>query len=83
MIYRNARRMLGLVNQLLEFRKVETGMLKLHPIRSDIMLFVKDSVNAHVNLWEQKSQMLTLKVEPEHVMQHFCQRGFVKTSVVL
>ena len=66
MVYRNARRMLGLVNQLLEFRKVELGMLKFEPVRSDLVLFLKDVIYSHVNLWERKQQTFEFEVQPDH-----------------
>lgn len=68
MVYRNARRMLGLVNDLLEFRKVELGMLKYEPIRSDIILFIKDVIYAHVNLWESKHHQLKFTTSTNHAI---------------
>ena len=66
MVYRNARRMLALVNQLLEFRKVELGKLKYEPVRSDLILFLKDVIYAHANLWERKAQQFQLNTRSEH-----------------
>ncbi len=65
MTVRNARKMQGLVNQLLEFRKVELGKLQYHPIRSDIVLFLKDAIYSHAPLWEKKEQEFTLHIELE------------------
>jgi len=42
LIYRNARRLLALVNQLLDFRKLEMQELRLYPSVGDIVSFVKE-----------------------------------------
>jgi signal transduction histidine kinase/ligand-binding sensor domain-containing protein/AraC-like DNA-binding protein len=42
MIYRNARRLLNLVNQLLDFRKMEMRELQLHPSKGDIIKFIQE-----------------------------------------
>jgi signal transduction histidine kinase/ligand-binding sensor domain-containing protein/DNA-binding response OmpR family regulator len=42
LIYRNARRLLALVNQLLDFRKLEMRELRLYPSLGDIVAFVKE-----------------------------------------
>lgn len=42
LIYRNARRLLALVNQLLDFRKLEMRELRLYPSLGDVVGFVKE-----------------------------------------
>jgi signal transduction histidine kinase/ligand-binding sensor domain-containing protein/DNA-binding response OmpR family regulator len=42
MIRKNARRLLNLVNQLLDFRKMEVQELKLHARPGDMVMFVKE-----------------------------------------
>jgi signal transduction histidine kinase/ligand-binding sensor domain-containing protein/DNA-binding response OmpR family regulator len=42
LIHRNARRLLALVNQLLDFRKLEMQELRLYPSVGDIVAFVKE-----------------------------------------
>ncbi|MCS3796283.1 two-component regulator propeller domain-containing protein [Niastella sp. OAS944] len=57
LIYRNARRLLALVNQLLDFRKLEMRELRLYPSLGDIVAFVKEvshsftdmAVSKHIN----------------------------------
>ncbi len=71
MAYRNARKMQGLVNQLLEFRKVELGKLKIEPIRSDIVLFLKDAIYSHASLWEKKRQHFSLHCGIESSLRCF------------
>lgn len=41
-IQRSARRLLNLVNQLLEFRKIDLGKTTLEPVRGDMVKFSKD-----------------------------------------
>ena len=42
MIQRNGRRLLNLVNQLLDFRRMEVHELKLHPKTGDIISFIQE-----------------------------------------
>lgn len=61
LVLRNSKKMLGLVNQLLEFRKVELGSLKYQSAQGEIVGFVKDAVYSLAPLWENRRQ--TLEVE--------------------
>ncbi len=65
MVYRNSQKLSGLVNQLLEFRKVELGKIKYEPVRSDIVLFIKDAIYSHALLWERKKQSLSIDCSEE------------------
>jgi signal transduction histidine kinase/ligand-binding sensor domain-containing protein/DNA-binding response OmpR family regulator len=42
LIHRNARRLLNMVNQLLDFRKLEMQELRLNPGQGDIVKFIKE-----------------------------------------
>jgi signal transduction histidine kinase/ligand-binding sensor domain-containing protein/DNA-binding response OmpR family regulator len=55
MIRRNARRLLHLVNQLLDFRKMEVNELKLHLREGDVLKFVKDISLSFVDLADKKN----------------------------
>jgi len=55
MIHRNAKRLLHLVNQLLDFRKMEAGELKLHLREGDVIRFVRETANSFVDLAEKKN----------------------------
>lgn len=46
MVYRNAQRMLRLVNQLMDFRKAELGELKMNPCHRDLIPVLNDIVQA-------------------------------------
>jgi signal transduction histidine kinase/DNA-binding response OmpR family regulator len=41
-VHRNAKRLLRLVNQLLDLRRLETGTMKLHASEDDIVLFLRN-----------------------------------------
>ncbi|HEX7962630.1 MAG TPA: ATP-binding protein, partial [Terriglobales bacterium] len=55
LIRRNARRLLNLVNQLLDFRKLEVQEIKFQPSEGDIIQFVRDAVYSFSDLSEKKS----------------------------
>ncbi|MEN8248098.1 MAG: response regulator [Bacteroidota bacterium] len=42
LVYKNSRRLMSLINQLLEFRKIETGKEKLVTAKGNIVYFVKE-----------------------------------------
>ncbi|HEY6899544.1 MAG TPA: two-component regulator propeller domain-containing protein [Puia sp.] len=54
MIRRNAKRLLNLVNQLLDFRKMEEHELSLQPSRGELVSFVKDVSESFRDLSERK-----------------------------
>jgi signal transduction histidine kinase/ligand-binding sensor domain-containing protein/CheY-like chemotaxis protein/AraC-like DNA-binding protein len=53
-VNRNARRLLNLVNQLLDFRKMEYQELKLHEEDGDVIHFVKELCYSFTDVAEQK-----------------------------
>ena len=54
LVHRNAMRLLNLVNQLLDFRKIEVQGLKLHPAIGDIVQFAKDTSYSFTDIAEKK-----------------------------
>jgi signal transduction histidine kinase/ligand-binding sensor domain-containing protein/DNA-binding response OmpR family regulator len=54
LIHRNARRLLNLVNQLLDFRKLEVQEIRLNPSEGDIIKFVRETVFSFSDLSEKK-----------------------------
>ena len=54
MIGKNARRLLNLVNQLLDFRKMEVQELKLHSKPGDIVKFIKEISLSFTDIAEEK-----------------------------
>jgi signal transduction histidine kinase/ligand-binding sensor domain-containing protein/DNA-binding response OmpR family regulator len=55
LIYRNARRLLNLVNQLLDFRRMEVQEIKLNPSRGDIIGFIKEISYSFSDISEKKN----------------------------
>lgn len=60
-IQRNARRLLKLINQLLDVKNVENGGLAFHPSEGDIVLFIKECVADFHELSENKHIHLNLE----------------------
>ncbi len=54
LMQRNARRLLNLVNQLLDFRKLEVEQIKLHTAPGDLAAFVKELTQGFSDLSEKK-----------------------------
>lgn len=54
LVQRNAKRLLNLVNQLLDFRKMEVQEVKLHPSIGDIVLFIEDISHSFMDIAEKK-----------------------------
>ena len=54
MIKRNGRRLLNLVNQLLDFRKMEEHELKLHLTDGELVSFIKEVADSFKDLAERK-----------------------------
>lgn len=59
LMHRNAMRLLNLVNQLLDFRKLEMAGMKLSFSEGDIVLFVRNICNSFLMLSEKKNVHLT------------------------
>ena len=56
--FKNAKRLLRLVNQLLEFQKVETGILGLRLQKKDVVYFIKDLIDSMINSAKHKGVSL-------------------------
>ena len=54
LVGRNARRLLNLVNQLLDFRKLEENELKLNLSEADIVAFIKEVADSFKDISEYK-----------------------------
>lgn len=55
LIQRNAKRLLNLVNQLLDFRKLEVQEIRFNPSEGDIIQFIKETVYSFSDLSEKKN----------------------------
>ena len=61
LIQRNAKRLLNLVNQLLDFRKLEVQEIKLSPSEGDIIKFIRETVFSFSDLSEKKDIKLNFQ----------------------
>lgn len=50
LMYRNCLRILRLVNQLMDIRKIDNGQMKLHFVETDVLYFIKDIMQSFNNL---------------------------------
>ena len=55
LIHRNARRLLNMVNQLLDFRKLEVQELRLNTNKGDIVRFIKELSYSFTDIAEKKN----------------------------
>ena len=71
MIRRNARRLLNLVNQLLDFRKMEEQELKLNLSPGDLVVFVREAAESFQDLSERKKISLIVETSLQHLPASF------------
>jgi ligand-binding sensor domain-containing protein/signal transduction histidine kinase/DNA-binding response OmpR family regulator len=71
MMLRNSRRLLTLVDQLLELAKFDSGKMKLEASQQDIAAFVKNIVMCFESLARQNRVDLTFRVEAEEIALYF------------
>lgn len=67
----NINRLIRLLQQILEFRKAETGNLKLRVSEADLALFVRRSVEAFLPLAAKKKIHFEVDCRPEPFMAYF------------
>ncbi len=71
LIQRNAKRLLQLVNQLLDFRKMEVQQFILHPSVGDVVVFCKDISSSFSDIAEHKGISFTINSEVEKLEMYF------------
>ncbi|WP_145856579.1 hybrid sensor histidine kinase/response regulator transcription factor [Pedobacter suwonensis] len=62
-VKRNARRLLNLVNQILDFRKIEENELKINNAPGELVSFIADVIESFNDLSERKSISLTFQTQ--------------------
>ena len=62
LMYRNSLRILRLVNQIMDMRKVDEGKMQLHFLETDIVYFIRDIMQSFDNLAVTRS--INLRLEP-------------------
>ena len=65
MARRNAIKTQQLLNQLLEFRRIKMGKVKINPTENDIVASLKEVVFSQEFLWKEKKQTFTLHLNTE------------------
>lgn len=71
MMKRNAKRLLNLVNQLLDFRKLEVDTIELNKSDGNIIKFIHESVHSFADLSENKRISLSFKADREDLFVSF------------
>lgn len=71
MIRRNARRLLNLVNQLLDFRKMEEQELKLSLTQGDLIGFIKEAAESFHDLSDRKKIALSVASTAPYLSAQF------------
>jgi len=73
MIERNAKRLLNLVNQLLDFRKMEVNELKLNVHQSNIVKFIEEAAYSFSDIAENKNIALSFNTQVKSLITSFDQ----------
>ncbi|WP_291907072.1 hybrid sensor histidine kinase/response regulator transcription factor [Chitinophaga sp. CB10] len=68
---RNARRLLNLVNQLMDFRRMEMHELKLDPTPGDLIDFIREAVYSFSDLAERKQMQLEFQTDTAQLFTSF------------
>lgn len=71
LVHRNAKRLLNLVNQLLDFRKIDTRSLHLQNVEGDILLHIRDYALSFKDLAEAKEIIYTVDIPHSSVLCAF------------
>ncbi|MEO6232977.1 MAG: two-component regulator propeller domain-containing protein [Ferruginibacter sp.] len=71
LVHRNAKRLLSLVNQLLDFRKMQVQEVKLYPAIGDIVEFCKDISHSFMDIAERKTIRFSFSSDIEHLEIYF------------
>ncbi len=77
-IKRNSKRLLQLVNQLLDLSKLEAGKLKLEASKNNIVSFVKGTALSFESLSEEKDITLKILSEKEFIELYFDKEKMIK-----
>jgi len=71
MVRRNVKRLLFMVNQLLDFRKLEMDEIHLNAVNADIVEFVRDVSHSFVDISENKGIHFEFKTDLDEVTMSF------------
>ena len=68
LMYRNSLRILRLVNQLMDMRKVDEGKMQLHFLETDIVYFIRDIMQSFDDM--AVSRNIALSLEPARAVEN-------------
>jgi signal transduction histidine kinase/DNA-binding response OmpR family regulator len=68
---RNARKLKGLINQILDLSKLETGQMKLQVSEGDVTGFLKNIILSFLSLAESKNIIYRFKLAETSTLVHF------------
>jgi ligand-binding sensor domain-containing protein/signal transduction histidine kinase/DNA-binding response OmpR family regulator len=71
LVYRNARRLLNLVNQLLDFRRMEVQKITLKPVYGDIVEFISEIHKFFSELAEKKNIRFSYESQEKNFFTYF------------
>ena len=74
LMYRNSLRIMRLVNQLMDMRKVDEGQMQLHFLETDIVFFIRDIMQSFDNLAVSRNIELALE-SPSDVLNLWIDQG--------
>ena len=74
----NVNRLIRLIQQILEFRKAQTGNLKLQVSKGNLSAFVKSEVESFYPLMNKKNLHLTYQCDKDDIVGYFDQDKFDK-----
>lgn len=78
LMYRNSLRILRMVNQLMDIRKVDNGQMKLHFLETEVVYFTKDIMQSFENLAESREIDFQLESRKETMNLWIDQGNFDK-----
>ncbi|MEZ4931084.1 MAG: two-component regulator propeller domain-containing protein [Saprospiraceae bacterium] len=70
-MHHNANRLLTMINQLLDIRKSEAGLMKLHAAEGNLVEFCKEITVSFKNLAMQRNIKLRFSAQPEEIAAWF------------
>ncbi|AWW29027.1 hybrid sensor histidine kinase/response regulator [Echinicola strongylocentroti] len=70
-IQRNAKRLMNLINQLLDIRKIESEGIDFSPVEGDVIGFLRETTQSFEDLSEKKNIALDFMSNKQQLFTHF------------